>query len=258
MTFISHGQRLTRAKETVSNTEFVIVGGSYTQGWAIDNEETFSWKLQKQYPSLNVLNYGTGGYGSYQSLLVLEKELPRLASPKTVLYGFIQHHEDRNVASDYWLDLLSKFSKRGHVFLPYVTFEKDKGLVRHPPERYSALPFRESLATIALIEKIYMKLKTRNRKSQKRLVTEQVLLEMKRVTEQYDAKFVVALFDIHSDTISHYKRFFQTHNIRYIDCVFPLTPELKVAGEGHPNGRMNSLWAECIEDALGDQMEIKK
>ena len=38
-----------------------------TQGWAIDDNETYPWKLQKRYPSLNVLNYGTGGYGSYQS-----------------------------------------------------------------------------------------------------------------------------------------------------------------------------------------------
>ena len=185
-------------------------------------------------------------------LLVLEKELPRLTSPITVLYGFIQHHEVRNVAPDHWLKALSSLSRRGHVFVPYVTFEVDKGLVRHAPERYLALPFRESLATTALIEKAYMKIKTKKRNFQKRLVTEQVLLEMNRITEQYGATFVLALLQVDHEAKSHYMNFCQTHNIRNIDCVYPITPEMKVVGEGHPNGKMNSLWAECIGNALGD------
>ena len=258
ITFLDQGQRLTKAKETASNKEVVIVGGSVTQGWAINDNETYPWKIQKQYPSLNVLNYGTGGYGSYQSLLVLEKELPRLISPITVLYGFIQHHEVRNVSSGEWLKELSRHSREDHVFLPYVTFEEDNGLVRHAPERYLALPFRESLATIALIERAYMKIKTKNRNYKKRLVTEQVLLEMNRITEQYGARFVLALLVVDHEVKSHYMSFCQTHNIRYMDCAYPLTPEMKVVGEGHPNGRMNSLWAECIANALGEQAEIQK
>jgi len=258
MTFIAHGQRLTRAKETVSNKEFVIVGGSFIEGHAIDDNETYAWILQNQYPSLNVLNYGTGAYGSYQSLLVLEKELPRLTSPITVLYGFIQHHEDRNIASDQWLKKLSRLSRRGHAPVPYVTYEEDNGLVRHAHEGYLVLPFRESLATIVLIEKVYMKIKTMNRNSQKRLVTEQILLEMNRITEKYGAKFVMVLLMADQETKSHYMSFCKTHNIRCIDCVYPLTPEMKVVGEGHPNGRMNSLWAECTANALVYQTEIQK
>jgi len=258
ITFLAHGQRLTKAKEIASNKEFVIVGGSFTQGMAIDDNETYAWKLQIQYPSFDVLNYGTGGYGSYQSLLVLEKELLRLTSPVIVLYGFIQHHEDRNVASYGWLNQLSQLSRRGHVFLPYGTLEEDTRLARHSPERYLVLPLRKSLATVVLIEKAYMSIKTKHRHSQKRLVTEQVLLEMKRITEQYGATFVPVLLQVDREAKRHYKKFFQTHNFRDIDCVFPLTPELKVPGEGHPNGKMNSLWAECIASALGDQREIKK
>jgi hypothetical protein len=258
MTFTVRGQRVTRAKETALSKEFVIVGGSYTQGWAIDDNETYPWKLQEKYPSLNVLNYGTGGYGSYQSLQVLEKELPRLTSPIIVLYGFNQHHEVRNVAPREWLRTLSKFSRRGHVYVPYVTFEEDNGLVRHVPERYLALPFRESLATIAVIEKAFMEINTKNRRSQKRLVTEQVLLEMNTITEQFGAKFVLVLLWADQEKKRHYMSFCQSHNIRYVDCVRPITLEMKVVGEGHPNGRMNSLWAECIANELGDQTGNKK
>jgi hypothetical protein len=246
MTFNARGQRSTRTTETNSNQEFVIVGGSITQGWAINDNETYPWKLQKQFPSLNVLNYGTAGYGSYQSLLVLEKELPRLTSPNTVLYGFNQQHEVRNIAPAEWLEILSKFSRRGHVFVPYVTLDEDNGFVRHPPERYLELPFRESLASIALIEKAYIQIKTMNRTSHKQLLTEQVLLEMNRITEKYGAKFVVALLLVDHEAKRDYTRFLKANNIQVIDCAYPLTADMIVAGEGHPNGRMNSLWAICI------------
>ena len=258
ITFISHGQRSTRSREINSNKEFVIVGGSYTQGWAIDDNETYPWKLQRRYPLLDVLNYGTAAYGSYQSLLILEKELPRLVSPISVLYGFIQDHEVRNIASAEWLEALSRYSRRGHVFVPYVTLKENTGLIRHPPERYLSLPFRESLAMIALIERVYMRIKTKKRYSQKRAVTEQILLEMNRITEKFSAKFILVMLSASDETKSHYMNFSQAHNIRYINCVYPSTPEMRVAGEGHPNGKMNSLWAACIANELGDQEEIMK
>lgn len=142
--------------------------------------------------------------------------------------------------------------------MPYGTLEEDTRLVRHSPEGYLALPFRESLATVVLIEKAYMSIKTKHRHSQKLFVTEQVLLEMKKITEQYGATFVPVLLQVDREAKRHYQNFFQTHNIRDIDCVFPLTSEFKVPGEGHPNGKMNSLWAACIANALGDQRGIEK
>ncbi len=38
--------------------------------------------------------------------------------------------------------------------------------------------------------------------------------------------------------------------IRVIDCTYPITREMKVEGEGHPNGQMNTRWAKCIADGL--------
>lgn len=255
MSFLGHGQRPTKSQGNESKKELVIVGGSFTQGWAIDDDETYSWKLQNQYPFLNVLNYGTGGYGSYQSMLVLDNELGRLNSPDIVLYGFIQHHEDRNVASWGWLRSLAQLSRRGHVFLPYGTIDDDQKLVRHAPERYVALPLRGSSATIQLIEKAYMSIQSKKRHSLKREVTEQILLEMQKITEQHGAKFVVILLQADQPVKQHYQEFFQTHNVQHIDCAFTITPDMKVPGEGHPNGTMNSRYADCIVNGLGDQME---
>lgn len=101
-------------------------------------------------------------------------------------------------------------------------------------------------------------MRTQNRIFQKRIVTEQILLEMNRITKQYGATFILVLLWADNDTKSHFRSFAQAHNIRHIDCAYPKTPEMQVAGEGHPNGKLNSLWAECIANALDDRMDIQK
>lgn len=258
VTFLENGQRYTGVNSNPIEGELVIVGGSVTQGWAISDNETYPWKLQEHYPSLNVLNYGTGAYGSYQSLLVLEQELPRLTSPKLVIYGFIAHHEVRNVAPAEWLRGLSSFSRRGHVDVPFATFDDDKGLVRYRPERYLSLPFRESLAIVALFEKAYMKIKTRKRSLQRRIVTRKVLLQMKRVSDEFGAAFVVVLLHVKGRAKNYYMNFFNENNIQFIDCVYNMSNKMRVPGEGHPNGKMNTRWAECISASLDERIGMIK
>ena len=256
VTFLNHGRRATGPHNHGAKKEVIIVGDSFTQGWAISDAETYSWKLQQRYPSMKVYNYGTGGYGTYQSLLVLEQELPRLESPALVLYGFFSQHEIRNVADDKWLRTLSRYSKRAHVFLPYATADDDGKLVRHSPERFLVLPLHERSATIAGIERLYMWIAAYRRREQRKLVTESLLMEMNKLCEKYGARFVTVILHAEDDISSYYKSRLEKSHIEFIDCNYPLTEEMRVPGEGHPNGRMNSLWAQCIQRGLGDRIAV--
>lgn len=257
VTFLENGRRRTAVNSSLNSVgELVLIGDSFTQGWAISDSETYAWKLQEKFPFLHVLNYGTGGYGTYQSLLMLERELPRLANPKFVLYGFLpDHHEIRNAASGSWLATLSSYSRRSHIDVPFATFDEKNSMVRHPPERYVSLPFRESSALIAFIEKSYMFLKTRDRFLKKRLTTEQLLLQMNRVSVENNATFATVILYADEQTKQHYMKFLGENHIQVIDCAYDVTDELIVPGEGHPNGQMNTLWANCISDRLKDQFE---
>ena len=119
VTILPGGRRDTGAeKRAVDADEVLVVGGSFTFGLAISDNETYPWKLQTMFPSFNIMNYGTAGYGGYQSLLVMERELPRLKSPAFVIYGFFQHHEERNVAPSEWLEMLSRYSYRKTFICP--------------------------------------------------------------------------------------------------------------------------------------------
>jgi hypothetical protein len=188
---------------------------------------------------------------------MLERVLPNLTRPKFVLYGFIEHHEIRNCAAGEWLQALTSHSKAGHVEVPFATFDEKIGLVRYAPDHYVSWPFRESSALVKVLESAYMKLKTIQRCSQKRLATEQILLEMNKVSQAYGANFGVVLLRMDDSTKDHYVNFFRRNNLEVFDCAYKIgdTEEMKVPGEGHPNGKMNSLWAECISGMLKKQLE---
>lgn len=252
VTFLACGARATEEHKNQGDErpKFIIVGGSFTQGWRISDEETFPWKLQQQFPSLNVLNYGTGGYGTYQSLLLLERVLQASGKVKAVLYGYTQWHEERNVATSDWLDALSRFSKRKHGYVPYATIDRNGTLTRHPPQGFPAWPFRESLVTVTMAEKFYMNLKTLRRSSQQTAVTQRLLIELNDVCRRVGAEFIVALLSCSEDYRNHYLQLLRNNDIKVADCVRPVTPEMAADDGRHPNGRLNSLYSEWIAQAL--------
>ena len=250
MTFDENGRRLSGNDPVRSEDQILIVGGSCTQGWAVGDSDTYAWKLQRRFSSQTVLNCGTAGYGTYQSLLLMERILPELSGPRIVLYGFIDHHEVRNVATDTWLRNLAIHSRLGHVQTPFVCLDDNHALLRHKPEGWSTLPFRESLAIVQMTERVYMKYRTRKRFDQRRAVTELLMLEMNRVASEHDASFFVVLLLVSDPARAQYRGFLQKHNVRLIDCAQPLVKEMTVPGEIHPNGRMHTLWARQIAEAL--------
>ena len=81
--------------------------------------ENFVNYFQNLNNDIEVFNFGVGGYGGYQSLILQERKLKDLKSIQHVIYGFIDHHEVRNVAAGSWLYMLNEYSSRGHVMVPY-------------------------------------------------------------------------------------------------------------------------------------------
>ncbi len=257
MTFLDNGSRVTSVNHTrkKSGKNVVLVGCSFTEGWAISDRETYPWKLQERFPDVKFYNFGTTGYGTYQSLLMLERELPRIKSPAVVIYGFIMDQEYRNVASNDWLKIISANSHRTHLYLPYVTIDSNGNLIRHAPEKYTTFPFREYSALAAFAEERYMRFKTRGRLEQSHEATEKLILEMQKLVKSYGAKFIVVLLDDSVAQRYFYRTFFNMNGIASIDCSVPLTDEFRVPVDGHPNGRVNSLWSQCISIRLQDALK---
>ncbi len=252
-TFLPGGRRSTGAADLPNRRTLTIVGGSFTMGYGISDHETYPWKLQSRFPNIQIVNYGTSAYGTYQSLLTLEKIFSESPPPQIVLYGFIEHHEDRNVGTPAWLKTLARHSGGKYdIGIPYVTINTNGNLTRHSFESYPRWPLRESLATVTFAQDLFLKWRNRNRAPQKRNVTEKLLVEMNTLCQHNQAKLFVVLLSMGKNAKSHYKTFLQHNHINFLDCVYPMTPERRLSDDWHPNGTMNSLWANCIGEAMSD------
>lgn len=261
VTFLEHGRRRTGKEQDDKKDarEMVIVGCSLTQGWAISDSDTFAWKLQQRYPAMDVLNYGTGGYGTYQSLLALERELEKLASPTIVLYGFMPDHDVRNVAEASYLASLLSAAKRGHVYTPFASLDEESRLVRNPPTKYLTLPGREMSAIVTLAERSIMKFLTKKRSSQRKMITEKIIAEMDNTVKKYGAQLYVVILSAKEAQSINYKYFFRNNDIKFIDCSFgkglrDWPDEMRVPEDGHPSGKLTTKWAQCISDYLDNEV----
>jgi hypothetical protein len=250
ITILSDGRRRAGADRVDDRPGLLLVGGSYTRGNGLSDDETFAWKLQARLPALRIVNHGTGGYGTYQSLLTLERVLPG-SDTAAVLYAFIDHHVVRNVAPPAWVDLLSRFSRRSQVAVPYATLDAGGALVRHPPERYPRWPLDDRLASVAFLERLVYYARGAGREAQARSVTESLLAEMRDLSARHGAGFAVVVLSAGPDARGWVLAALAAQGIRSADCARAVTPRLQVPGEGHPNARLTTIWARCIEDRLG-------
>tara|TARA_B100000586_G_C20052535_1_gene402648 strand:+ start:13 stop:1005 length:993 start_codon:yes stop_codon:yes gene_type:complete len=251
LTVLNNGNRY--SGEGSGDQQIIIVGGSFTQGWGVNDNETFSYKLQKKLKNFNVKNYGQSGYSGVQSYLLLKELLQESKNPRLVIYAFIDHHEYRNVARGEWLEMLLKYSKTGHANspkVPFATLNKKNELVFHEPSGYLQLPLREQLSFVPIIEKTIMKHTTKKRKKQQKEVARQVFLEMKNISKEFNSKFLMVNL---KSNIIEYESFFKKNNISFVDCNLPLTENYLIKGDYHPNNKAHTIYSKCINDYINKE-----
>tara|TARA_B100000959_G_scaffold279359_1_gene339378 strand:+ start:3566 stop:4558 length:993 start_codon:yes stop_codon:yes gene_type:complete len=251
LTVLNNGNRY--SGEGSGDQQIIIVGGSFTQGWGVNDNETFSYKLQKKLKNFNVKNYGQSGYSGVQSYLLLKELLQESKNPRLVIYAFIDHHEYRNVARGEWLEMLLKYSKTGHANspkVPFATLNKKNELVFHEPSGYLQLPLREQLSFVPIIEKTIMKHTAKKRKKQQKEVARQVFLEMKNISKEFNSKFLMVNL---KSNIIEYESFFKKNNISFVDCNLSLTENYLIKGDYHPNNKAHTIYSKCINDYINKE-----
>jgi len=230
--------------------KLLLVGCSFTFGWGVSDDESFAWKLQEKLPQFDVSNHGVGGYGTYQSLLLLERLLAEQPPPARVLYGYMQGHEFRNVAHPLWTFSLTKYARQRMVEVPFCTLDSQGHLERQAPERYPEWPLQGQSALVNFLQEVYVRRELPTRTAQAQQVTDLLILEMADRCRQRGIPFSMVLLAASDEVRTHYTRLLREHDIDLIDCARPLTPDRTVRGDGHPNPRLHAEWADCIAAAL--------
>ena len=79
--------------------EIWIFGCSITQGWSVNDEDTYPWIVQENLPNYEVVNFGVGGYGTLHSLIQLQEALKERKKPELVVLAYGSCHDARNTFS---------------------------------------------------------------------------------------------------------------------------------------------------------------
>ncbi|MBI1243532.1 MAG: hypothetical protein GC202_00870 [Alphaproteobacteria bacterium] len=219
-----------------------VVGDSITQGYGVADSETYVWRLGEEMPGVDFENLGVGGYGTYQSLLVMEA---RAADPpKLTVYGFFGDHQYRNVAPLGWVRALR--DPEGHnVVPPHVTPSTD-GLVRHAGGAIPAWPLEMRLSLVTELHHAWERFVFRARGDMARPATERLVAAMADTAAKSGQKFLVMLL---ADAPDWLITELETRGIRYADCrkpEFERDPTLRLGGVGHPTAARHAAWAACL------------
>lgn len=249
VTIRDDGSRATAAQDAGTDGRrhtIALVGCSFMFGEGLSDEQTMAWKLQQLFPEKRVLNYGVMAYGTYQSLLMLGKRLPGLRDTDIVIYGFMVHHIDRNVAPAYWRATLNLYSKQP-VLVPYVTLNRENRLARNAPKPFTPWFAGRHLIAFRNLE-AYLKAKAfmAGNNTEKHTIMQLLLLEMRDRCKSRGCPLIVAMLNAPQNVESFYTGFCRANQIPVIN--FDLGPirdkPLQNPEDGHPNETVNTLWAE--------------
>lgn len=253
MNFDSAGRRATPPGAATA-PRVDMVGDSITQGYGVTDPETYVWRLAEMRPDLAFANLGVGGYGTYQSLLVMEGR--KADPPALYVYGFFGDHRFRNVAHLTWIRALRDADGR-NVVPPHTTLAGER-LVRHPGRAIEPWPLETASALVKELHRAWMRLAFRARADSADAVLRALLLEMRETARGQRAGFGVLLL---ADAPDWLPGFLQAQGIASADCRMPefeRDPALRVGGLGHPTGARHAAWAECLAPALDAALTQRK
>jgi hypothetical protein len=257
-TILPDGSRATRLSALPEATgmrsaglrSILFFGCSFTRGFGIDDRDVMEWKVQERFPSVDVSNYGVGGYGTLQSLLLMKRLLGQAgtAKPALVVYGFNSFHAERNVGAPGFLSVMARGSQSQNVKLPVAALGPAGSIQVLFENGYPLLPLRQHLALVTLAEESYMYATRIHRTFKREEVTRKLILMSRDLTEQHGVQFVVLLLRVEPKTKEGLIRFLERERISYIDGDRADAGDSRwlVPGDTHPNGQMHGYWAELV------------
>ena len=250
MTFGKDGRRMDPSPPKPEDTpKVLVVGCSFTQGEGIPDNEPYPHVIGRELKNLDIINFGTGAYGTYQSLLRMRLYFaaPQKAETPLVIYGLQGHHMMRNVASSEWISSLTTSDGRWLV-PPHVRISGDQ-IIEYKGHPIESWPFETRFATVALAHVAALKVLNRRSWQEHQDALRRLLTQMKDTAAKNKASLlVVNLFRTPPDDI----RWMRQEGFDYVDCEHPdvLNVALRVGGTGHPNGVMHQWWGQCLLSAL--------
>jgi hypothetical protein len=93
--------------------QILFLGGSYTFGLYVNDDETYPHILATEYwKNWEIQNMAVNAWGTSQAYLTLSELIESDSLPSMVIYGMISHHIRRNYLRRSWIRGLAKFARK--------------------------------------------------------------------------------------------------------------------------------------------------
>jgi hypothetical protein len=246
-TTLADGSRVTRQREEIpAASHVVIVGDSYAQGLGVSDELTYAWRLQGRFPRYDFRNLGTGGYGSYQSGLALQRFSKTHRKPvAAVVFGFGSYMgvRDRATAAH-----VAAFQPKGDIraFVP-PHLERVGGRFEERAATYHRVwsaARRSALANLLQDALLRLGVPTDDYSEATEAVFRESIRRLKRAADGHGSRFLLAVTYVQNEQRPLYAEFFRQAGIDFVDCSPPDMPF------AHPDPLWHRRHADCIGDAL--------
>lgn len=228
-------------------------GCSYTFGEGINDEETMVYKLNDKYPNEVFDNYGVSGYGTVQSLIVMQDVLEQ-NKYDLIVYCATRPQFARNVEKRVVGNL---YVNMPYCIAPRVTFSPD-GSYKIYDNSTLLWPGQNHFLTIDWLHRVYfgmtydLEVLPDERVISAQHVNKRLEAMSKLIGLMYEAchrkqvRFLVVSTDDMKD--GALKKVKLDEGIEYINIDHPNSRDLKYRVGGisnyHPNGKVHAHWAE--------------
>ena len=246
--------RITHPRSTYGEygkkAEIWIFGCSFTNGWSLNDQETFPWLLQERFPQYEVVNFGVNSYSTVQSLIQLREALAKGRVPKVVVLVFASWHDERNLFSRNWQRILAPYNKLGQLEYPYARLGHNGKLNYYIGKvEFNEFPFMRHSALSAFIEHKYDYLK--DHFCHILHVTQALVLEFANTAKQHNVPAVVAGITGNMETYAMLS-FVQENGFKAVDIEVDLRirENTNYPHDGHPSAGANKKYADKLEAFL--------
>ena len=249
MTFWDFGRRATRASSYLSpkGWPIMVIGGSNAQSYGVRDEESFVYILSKRYPQIWFENFGNGGYGTVQSLILAKRayrDFYTNEKPKLIILAFDDSHALRNVSDQSWVYSIS--DEEGRYVAPPHYRVRDGSLAFYPFRTIGFWPLEKHSALITLLHNVWLQSFTYNTAGDAIEVTHNVIERLHDYALESGSQLAVVVLE---DRTQISDGFFADKQFPYQNCSgFERSdPEAYLlGGTSHPNARLHAYLADCI------------
>ena len=192
--------------------KLLFLGGSYTFGHGVNDNETYPYILSRYWRHWSITNKAVSAWGTVHAYMTLLDEVNSENPPSVVIYSMISHHIQRNYIRKEWVNNVAKHLDGGH---PHFELERDhlefKGIVNASSNLVDPPDF----------------------KSRELALTKKFLTEMKEICQKHHIPFVVVFLDYKRPIPSSIVKTMLNHKIQILDL-----SSIKIKGfqnDSHPN-----------------------